>query len=135
MAVGFDRNNPEAGQYIYFSNGAGTWNPYPPLLAQGAPMLRPVFGEEDPTSTNDMVGQNNFAQLYPNPAGDFLNFDMEGAIYENFHLQIINNLGQVIHSGILDSQLEIGHLPKGIYYAKVIKIKDGISQTIPFVKN
>lgn len=137
IAVGFDRNNPEASQYLWSSNGAGTWFPYPTGFVRGAPMLRPIMGGTPPeqTSTNDIENESNFAHLYPNPAGEFLNFEIENSIHENFQIQIINNLGQTVHRGILDSRLEIGHLPKGIYYAKVIKTSDGIAQTIPFVKN
>ncbi len=56
--------------------------------------------------------------IYPNPASDHLNIDLEG----NFNYQLFNMEGQLIQSGSDNNRtvLEVGNLPAGMYMVRLM---------------
>lgn len=74
--------------------------------------------------TTNFSKQINF-KIYPNPTSGKLTINSE----ENIPTSLINNIGKVIwENRILESEIDISHLPNGTYYLKVH------SETAPTIK-
>lgn len=69
-------------------------------------------------SIKDVAPINNF-NVYPNPAGDVLNFEYSGAGAEGMQIIVLNVLGQEVMqvtSPSLINTLDISHLKHGLYF-------------------
>ena len=81
-------------------------------------------GESMPVSVvvviTESIEENNvmFA-IYPNPAKDFVIINSNASKYE---YQLINNLGQVVISGVSsgEHQIDVANINKGVYFLKVV---------------
>lgn len=51
--------------------------------------------------------------LYPNPAHNYLQVDVDKDVYEEFTIYNMN--GAIMSSGILNHRINVQHLPRGIY--------------------
>jgi hypothetical protein len=80
------------------------------------------------------INENNksifSAELYPNPANDILNIEIqdEASTSSTTNYQIINNLGQIIRTEELvfknkDASINTANLPNGVY---LLKLLDGV---------
>ena len=92
----------------------------------------PVYILNDPqspcaplTSTRKIALPNNF-KIYPNPTTSFLNVEFDLEKSSNVDFRMFNLLGQVVLTKsttgqtIINEQLEVSHLPKGIYILSVV---------------
>ena len=77
--------------------------------------------------------QMDLFTIYPNPSSDFIK--LRGPIQAQFSYRIVNNLGQVLKKGILESQTNsiiVSDLSPGMYW---LECTDGTrNQTIPLIK-
>ena len=72
--------------------------------------------------TENVITENKNLKIYPNPAQDFLNIELENQSNFDFNILIINNLGQIIKQDVLNQniqQINIANLPKGIYTLQI----------------
>ncbi|NJN77327.1 MAG: T9SS type A sorting domain-containing protein [Saprospiraceae bacterium] len=72
--------------------------------------------------TETVINESQNLKIYPNPAQEFLNIELENQPNFDYNILVINNLGQIAHQGILTQnvqQIEIQHLPKGIYTLQI----------------
>lgn len=69
--------------------------------------------------TKDVTAESRF-KIYPNPVGDVVTIEMEGN-NEEVQFEIINALGQVVHSGLIQGRHTIimRELNSGIYIVRV----------------
>lgn len=69
----------------------------------------------------DEITDNNVLTIYPNPANDFINVDLEN-VNDNITIQIVNALGEVVMTEKMETQqtsLNIHDLVNGVYFVKV----------------
>ena len=80
---------------------------------------------------------NNKVSLYPNPASDIINIKLAKGNDLPDNYKIYNILGQLVTAREISNQLQlkidVTSLSKGVYFIKVIK--EGASNSIPFIKN
>jgi hypothetical protein len=72
--------------------------------------------------TKTVISESQNLKIYPNPAQEFLNIELENQLDFDFNILIINNLGQIVQQAILTQnmqQIEIQHLAKGIYTLQI----------------
>jgi hypothetical protein len=72
--------------------------------------------------TKTVINESQNLKIYPNPATDFLNIELENQSKFDYNILIINNLGQTVQQDILTQnvqQIEIQYLPKGIYTLQI----------------
>jgi hypothetical protein len=74
--------------------------------------------------TKSVINKSDNLKIYPNPAQDFINIEIENVSKLDFNILIINNLGQIVQQVILTQnvqQIPVSHLPKGIYTLQIRK--------------
>ncbi len=85
-----------------------------PFGPNGNGLVKVYEFEELPTSINDL-SQNNFINLFPNPAYDIVQIEnLDPAFHK---AEIINIQGKKVHSSFINSdpRINISHLPSGMY--------------------
>jgi len=94
--------------------------------------------------SSNVVGINQSSQdnkpinLYPNPANDIINFDLN-SMSQKSELLIFNSLGQIVRQINIDKgkqsiQVDIANLLNGVYFYKLIE-ESGKSTSGKFVKD
>ena len=74
--------------------------------------------QDDITSSIHEIGNTRF-NIYPNPAVDFINIDIDGSL--DFQVNIYNVNGKLIKSCFNESEIKVGSMPTGTY---LVEIKD-----------
>ncbi len=123
IPVGFDKNNPEAGQYNFFNSGGG-WSPFPATI-QGAVMIRPVVGDAIVfnTSTEDLT-QAEGLSIFPNPSRHEIRFQVEGG-YKS--AMIFDALGRNVLTTNSTENINISSLANGLYFIHLIQDNNQVS--------
>ncbi|TVR88916.1 MAG: T9SS C-terminal target domain-containing protein [Saprospirales bacterium] len=116
--VGFDSNNPDNADHVFFSDGAiwrriGDINPG----VRGAVMIRPIFSDEPVVQTNvfELDGAPKTIRLYPNPANDEIHFGDSDALGGIDKLVVYSMDGKMYPVSYHDNRVDITHLPPGSY--------------------
>ncbi len=78
-------------------------------------------GEDLITSTNEIV--NNTIKIYPNPATDIININIQNQI--NFKASIYDLNGKLIKEAINENQIQINTMPAGIYLLEIKDLQTG----------
>jgi hypothetical protein len=83
-------------------------------------MMRPVFGEHIPYTSDTKNNQPGKPELnvhiYPNPAKDFLNIQIENKNLYDYTYKIYNLQGRLMKSNqVLPARIQVSNLPAGIY--------------------
>lgn len=123
IGVGFDRSNPDAGQYIY-ENKTGVWEKNTKL--KGALMIRPVFENVDFIRLGADEREASI-KVYPNPTNGLVRIDGQ---YESITLRDFSGRA-LIHEDRIQSH-NFSHLKAGVYLLTVHK-KEG-DQTLKIIK-
>jgi hypothetical protein len=130
IPIGLDRNSFDKAKYIFTKIGT-KWDTiaYYPL---GALMIRAVVGPKPVISTSSLaiheLPLSEVMSVYPNPASDYLNFDIKKGRDEDYEISIFNMVGQLQKREILrGSQISLGNAPTGIYFLKVRNIQTNLS--------
>lgn len=136
FAIGYDRNNPDAVDYFWWTN-SNQWKKYEELITfRGALMMRPVMGEVPPNETSvkntNLIGEE--IELFPNPANEVLNFRNKSNRFDNLKIEIFNAVGQLKYSNNLTSQLDISDFRSGVYFVKITDLDKGNVQNHQFIK-
>ncbi len=122
IGIGFDRNNPDAADYI-FENSAGEWEQNERL--KGALMIRPVFASPDSIVTSAKTIEK--PKVYPNPVNDWIK--IEGT-YEK--ISISDFSGRVLINDSFKTSHDLTSLKRGLYLLTIYR-REG-SQTIKIIK-
>ncbi|WP_020566958.1 T9SS type A sorting domain-containing protein [Neolewinella persica] len=119
IGIGFDRNSrPDGVQF--FNNGNG-WTPITGTTT-GAIMIRPLLAgfEGFPTSTSAQTSAEDLVDVFPNPTNGTLHLrprQIAGTGPLNYRLYSIT--GALLTQDRVNDQIELGHLPAGIYILEV----------------
>ena len=123
IAVGYDKNSPNGKQFIWLNQG-GDFNPLDSSLLSfpsGALMIRPVLGSTTPmatVSTEEAILSTDLITVYPNPAQDFLQVQIQNNDFRMERFEIFNNLGQQVKTGHLLGAIPTDDLAPGWYLLK-----------------
>ena len=88
------------------------------------------------TNTEDVLISNTQLSVYPNPATDVLNININNVSFKNSSVRITNVSGQeLINTNMsgTDKQINIEGLSNGIYFVNIIN-ENGFNKTVKFVK-
>jgi len=99
------------------------------------PAFEIIAGIGSPTNLSAISSESNPLSIYPNPAHNILNVDLEGSS-SSYSFQIINSTGQVLsiqQSNSNKNQLDVSQLPRGIYFIRQLD-KNRHIVTCQFVK-
>lgn len=112
IPVGFDRDNPDAANKIFFTDNNGNWLTNSRL--KGALMIRPVF---DLDSAFVLAAQGFPAPLfYPNPATDHITFN-----HPPQYVKIYAPDGKITHpTTTKEGSYDVSHLKSGIFIVEYI---------------
>lgn len=117
LNAGLDRNIDNSSKIRYSVDGGFTWltSPFP-----GSAMIRPIFSTAlDTTLAQTTIVEEKEITLYPNPTSDVVYF-MENKEFVSYDFILYNSLGQFIESKN-SSEVELGHLNRGIYFIQFPK--------------
>ena len=132
IPVGYDLNNP---CNCNFRNKGAGWEPFSEFDLEGAMMIRPVFGGVVNTfnSTSDEEMALRRLNVFPNPATNLLNVEIEDRKGLKFQYSIINQFGQVVDQGQLTDAINIQTLTNGHYFLQVMDETSGETWVEKFV--
>ncbi|MBP8034356.1 MAG: T9SS type A sorting domain-containing protein [Bacteroidia bacterium] len=85
-----------------------------------------------PTNINYLKIENSLI-IYPNPTNSILNIRDKNQQLQNATIEIKNTLGQIAYFDVYTHQIDISHLPAGIYFI-TLNNKES-KRTIKFVKD
>jgi len=116
LNLGYDVNrNTLSRTYV---NISGDWDNPGSSLIPGTVMIRAVFGREIITGGEEIPGEKEEVEIYPNPASDRL-FIRTGD-FRPVRLRMVDLQGRVLleKSGATD-ELDVTSLPAGLYFLQL----------------
>lgn len=122
LNVGFDVNRINNDKLYY--NFSGSW-----VRSQfeGTIMIRPLFGKKINISTGtEPIKSNQLIEytIYPNPANDILNINIDNQFTENYRYTIFDIYGRVfIDKTSEESSFDVSNLNSGIYFIRISNSK------------
>ena len=120
LNVGFDRYN-DASQHTWY-NTSGEWYQ---STKQGALMIRPVVGLENPLGIDQPgIVQNSF-ELFPNPARDLVNITLPSSCQNaarsgKLRIIIRDMANRTAYNQPYSQQLDAGSFAQGVYLVSLI---------------
>jgi len=132
IPIGFDRNNV-ANDKIFLSVAANKWEN---SIYSGALMIRPVFSAQWPVGIEEVnLPLDQTLAIYPNPAHDFLYFEIGQPVRGNVQTQIYDLFGRLVYNQTSNSRtVPIQDLPAGMYMIKLLNDQGGNIGTSKFLK-
>jgi type IX secretion system substrate protein len=132
LNLGFDVNRINNDKLYY--NFSGSWTQ---SELEGTVMIRPVFGKDFTvaTATDEVIPQEQTLEysIYPNPAKDILNVNIDDQFSENYRYTIFDIYGRVFMDKTnQQTTLDISNLNSGIYFIRISNPK-GINTTKKFM--
>lgn len=122
LNVGFDLNSIPGFNVLYFSTGA--WQASD---SQGSMMLRPIMKSKNIVSIAPEESRDQLSlKAWPNPAGDFMQFSMEGEQDDaQLQIQIFDPLGRMIYkdSRYGGTRVDLSSFAPGFYIVQGTKGK------------
>ena len=120
VPVGYDLNNP-SNAFTFVRVGLD-WEPFV-YDGDGSLMMRAVLGSDPPaetTSTDEPAtrAELNF-RVAPNPTDGPLRLQLHEPNPQDFRLQLVNALGQVVYRAPFAPTLDLRDLGPGIYYLQL----------------
>ena len=89
-----------------------------------------------PTSIGNLNQADYSVAVYPNPANDFLNIDVEGALIEDIYM--VNNVGSIVLKQSVSKanshRVDFASLPAGNYILRVNSTKGSINKPVVILK-
>lgn len=82
----------------------------------------------------EIQNKETTVDIFPNPATEILNIRIHDDDYEHYQIDIISPTGQVLSQQNGNNQIEVSHLPSGLYTLLLSNPMNGERQTIPFIK-
>ena len=119
--IGYDLNNPCNCNFWRLSDGVG-WRHFTEIGPPGALMVQPVFGNVVNSSNStgeEITGEEKFMSVFPNPATNLLNIEIENQLPDSYEFYIFNQIGQMVDQGVVQQTIDVGNLMPGNYYLQV----------------
>lgn len=129
--VGFDYAL-DSKQYLYYFIGT-EWLP---TIYSGSLMMRPLFGELNPTGIADIQPSSESSfNLYPNPvSGNVMHVDWSVADGHEVEIEIYNITGQLVLRRPYENDIDVSDLRNGVYLVKLTDTETGESTTQKMIK-
>lgn len=122
IPIGFDLHDSVADSTNMFAGSDENFFDF--FSFRGSLMMNPILGGKPLNSRTTEVQQlSNIMTIYPNPASDKVYVNLETGNFYDFEVQIFNNLGQLIKTVQLDSEIDVNSLSSGIYFLKVNNVR------------
>ena len=83
---------------------------------------------------NENVKNNRIFFLYPNPVSNELSISVDKNSADNYSIEIVNSLGQIVLKTKYADKINVSELPKGFYVLK-LSDKNISSDNIKFIKD
>ncbi len=116
---GIDANNDNNINVLSYSVNGLWFN----SNVQGSIMMRPIVGNSFiPTTLNDITKVNT-TTISPNPADQIVRINGVASIQS---YEILSIDGKQLHAGVNANNIDVSHLPTGLYLVKVILNNDKI---------
>ena len=114
LNIGLDRNTDSKN--MRFFNVSGNWQK---SAIDGSMMIRPIVSSKNVlgTSVTQALNKNLQPKFFPNPTNSILNFS--NLPYKS-KIAVYNLMGQLEMDVINSSQVDLGNLPAGVYFIKVM---------------
>ena len=109
MNLGFDKNYDNSERTFY---SLGNWQQ---SANKGSIMIRPVFGEKFSVGINNVNETLNSINIYPNPASNTVNIDIEN----EFILKIYNQIGRLVDTFYNKNVIDISNYSEGLYFLNI----------------
>ena len=109
MNLGFDKNYDNNERTFY---SFGTWQQ---SVNKGTIMIRPVFGEKFSVGINNPKEITDNINIYPNPATNVVNIDMEN----EFVLKIYNQIGKLVDTFYNKNIIDVSNYTEGLYFLNI----------------
>ena len=127
LNVGFDVNRINNDKLFYFVDGQWRQSGY-----EGTVMVRPILGDyiapsnDAPTSIEDKKAKEPpEIELYPNPARNYLNVEIDDADISEYSARIYSIQGTLVKSiPRLNRTIQIGRLNQGMYIFELINAQN-----------
>ncbi len=119
MNVGMDLNSTAKNYKYYNINGTWQKSSYPGVL-----MIRPIFGNVDLADNKELKTNKTELNIYPNPADNFLNIQIDNRNYNYLKIRIMDLDGRcVIRSefNTNNTTIDVSALNQGIYILEIIE--------------
>jgi len=99
-------------------------------------MIRPVVGSKTPGATPTKEAQVTIdASVFPNPTQQWLNINLPQGRHEQYQFDLHNSMGQLMQSGRLEPQIDLGHIPPGLYYFRIFDPAKNQNRNFKVVKS
>lgn len=123
LYIGLDKN--KRGANFRYYKVATQWEP---SLIDGALMIRPLVGKAIPVSVSDAGPYTMSIEVFPNPAGQFLQVKT-GELITGLKYTILDMLGKELKAGTVNGeQIDLGTLANGVYLLRFQDAKGRLSQ-------
>ncbi|MBL7705521.1 MAG: T9SS type A sorting domain-containing protein [Taibaiella sp.] len=123
LYIGLDKN--KRGANFRYYKVATQWEP---SLIDGALMIRPLVGKAIPVSITDAGPSSMAIEVYPNPAGQYIQVRTSEAI-TGLKYTILDILGKEWKAGtVKNGSIDLGTLAKGVYLVRFRDAKGRMSQ-------
>ncbi|MCE2846255.1 MAG: T9SS type A sorting domain-containing protein [Sphingobacteriales bacterium] len=114
--LGFDKNT-SSNSRMYYNAGSGWVNT---TVANGSFMIRPVFGEPyGITSIGDQPEVTSPIALFPNPARDRVNFNIDSSLKPE-RIVLFDALGRIVFESEYINFIDCSSFESGHYHVSVI---------------
>jgi hypothetical protein len=101
---------------LYLNSGFNTSLAFTPQTEQ--------VSNQTQVADNQEINQNKPMQVYPNPSNGRVNVQKTIASMDKSQIQVLDKMGNLVfkqeQTGNIQTELNLQHLPKGIYYLKLI---------------
>jgi hypothetical protein len=139
VPIGYDKNNSEASQHIWFKRGR-KWERFDQVYNfKGAVMMRPVLGKDPviPTIAKDrelIPGTAGELLLFPNPTAGRLHLATSGiSVSPEARIRIFDFSGRQVLSSGYQQVLDLSHFPEGIYILRLTDAEAHVALSRSFV--
>lgn len=132
LNVGFDVNKVNNDKLFYRFSDSWVQSKF-----DGTIMIRPLFGKElnisTGTTTNPFENYSPEYTIYPNPANDLLNINIDKQFTSNYQYTIFDIYGRIfINTNENQSTIDISELNSGVYFIRISNLK-GANATKKFM--
>ena len=122
IQIGYDRNSPRGCDHIYFFTEQ-TWKKSNICSTlPGSPMIHLLFGDTNkikPTAVNDLRKEALTVNVFPNPALDVLNFELQDEP-ANYQFAVYDLMGrQRISETLRSNILSLNNMESGMYFVAI----------------
>lgn len=135
LQIGYDLNSTKGREFMYIFT-SNTWKASSVNL-KGSPMIRAILDGDYPVPTSTAIAdvqKIDYIKVYPNPASNFLNFDIPKSI-NNYVVRVFDYAGKLLIVEENTEQINVSEFTKSIFLLQIEDLNTGKLYISRFVKN